>query len=231
MSDPEFDSFAGNYDEALQQGLAVTGENKDYFAHGRLKFLADLLKKLKIDPPRSVLDFGCGTGSATPFLIECLGAKKILGVDVSDKSLDVARKTYGSNIASFQTIDSFQPDGSFDLAFVNGVFHHIPLDQRESSVAFVRKCLKPGAVFAFWENNPWNPGTQWVMARCPFDGDAIKISPPGAKKLLRGGGFTILRTDFLFIFPKMLSILRGLEPMISRAPLGGQYEVLCRAPM
>ena len=34
-----FDEFAGNYEAALQQGLSVTGESKDYFAQGRIEYL------------------------------------------------------------------------------------------------------------------------------------------------------------------------------------------------
>jgi len=52
--------------------------------------------------------------------------------------------------------------------------------------------LKPGGLFAFWENNPWNPGTRIVMSRIPFDRDAEIISPPAAKRLLRRAGFSIL---------------------------------------
>jgi hypothetical protein len=88
--------------------------------------------------------------------------------------------------------------------------------------------LRPGAIFAFWENNPWNPGTRYVMRRVPFDRDAVTLSPPEARRWLRSAGFEILRTDFLFIFPRPLRWLRRLEPILSRAPLGGQYQVLCR---
>ena len=42
--------------------------------------------------------------------------------------------------------------------------------------------LRPGGLFAFWENNPWNPGTRLVMSRIPFDRDAITLSA-----LERGG--------------------------------------------
>jgi hypothetical protein len=50
------------------------------------------------------------------------------------------------------------------------------------------------------------------------------------RRRLRAAGFQILRTDFLFIFPKSLGALRPLEAMVSRLPLGAQYQVLCRRP-
>jgi len=48
--------------------------------------------------------------------------------------------------------------------------------------------------------------------------------------LLRAGGFDVLRTDFLFYFPRVLRLLRGLERLLVRLPLGAQYQVLCRKP-
>jgi hypothetical protein len=66
------------------------------------------------------------------------------------------------------------------------------------------------------------------MRRVAFDRDAILLSPPAARRLLRLAGFEVLRTDHLFIFPRALSALRPLERLVSRLPLGGQYEVLAR---
>jgi SAM-dependent methyltransferase len=122
------------------------------------------------------------------------------------------------------------PDGAIDLAFCNGVFHHIPLEQRDAALGYICSSLRPGGLFSFWENNPWNPGTRYVMSRIPFDRDAIKISPTEARGLLRKNGFEIVRTDFLFFFPNFLKVLRWTEQALAGIPLGGQYQVLCRKP-
>src|SRR5437016_74764 len=60
---PEFDQYAGEYDRALAEGLSVSGEDKSYFARGRVIWLANCLRQLGHEA-RTVLDFGCGTGSA-----------------------------------------------------------------------------------------------------------------------------------------------------------------------
>ena len=60
----EFDKYAAEYELALAEGLSVTGENSDYFAQGRLAWLASCLQQ-QVFRPRSALDFGCGVGSAT----------------------------------------------------------------------------------------------------------------------------------------------------------------------
>jgi hypothetical protein len=90
--------------------------------------------------------------------------------------------------------------------------------------------LQPGGFFAFWENNPWNPGTKIVMSRIPFDRDAITLSYLEARQMLKRAGFQVLRTDFLFIFPRFLRWLRPLETLVARIPFGAQYQILCRKP-
>ena len=114
--------------------------------------------------------------------------------------------------------------------FCNGVFHHISPPARAPVIDYILRSLRPGGYFALWENNPWNPGTRYVMSRIPFDRDAITLSAPEARGLLQVGGFDILRTDFLFIFPRILHWCRGIEPLCSRLPFGAQYQVLCRKP-
>ncbi len=225
-----FDEFAGDYETALQQGLSVSGESKDFFAEQRVLWLKKCLQKRGVSP-QSVLDFGCGTGSSTPFLLDSLGATKVIGVDVSPTSLQVARKAYDPAKSAFATLVDYNPKGEMDMAFCNGVFHHIPLADRSGAVEYVFRSVKSGGLFAFWENNPWNPGTRYIMSKIPFDKDAITLTPPEAKELLRKGGFEIMDTDFLFIFPKSLWFLRGLEPPLSSLPLGAQYLVLCRKPL
>jgi SAM-dependent methyltransferase len=223
----EFDEYVEAYDSALAQGLSVSGEDKNYFARGRIAWLVDCLRRLQVQP-KAVMDFGCGIGSATPFFLDLMKVEFILGLDTSAKSLDVAKRIYGSKRTHFLLPDQYQPSEQIDLAFCNGVFHHIPLNERPAAVNYVYRSLQPVGLFALWENNPWNPGTRYMMSRVPFDRDAITLTPPEARRLVQAGGFEILRTDFLFIFPRMLRWFRGIEPLVSRLPLGGQYQVLCR---
>jgi SAM-dependent methyltransferase len=227
--DPEFDEHAEDYDTALAQGIAISGEDKNYFAQGRVAWLSNHLQKQQ-HKVRSIMDFGCGTGSSTPFFFELLGVDRVLGVDVSPRSLQVARRNHESTNAQFLLHDQYQPNGQIDVAFCNGVFHHIPLAERTEAINYIYRSLRPGGLLALWENNPWNPGTRYVMSRCPFDDSAITLTPPETRHLLRDGGFEVLRTDFLFIFPRALSKLRGIEPLVARWPLGTQYQVLARKP-
>ena len=222
-----FDQYAAAYEEALSNAIAPSGEGREYFAEGRVAWLKRCLDELK-QPVNSLLDFGCGDGATTPILLQTLNAKLALGVDVSAKSLEIARKQHGNERVHFESIGKFQPSGQMDLAYCNGVFHHILPEQRAPALSLVYRALRGGGVFSLWENNPWSLATRYVMSRCAFDRDAILLSPPEARALLQKGGFEILRTDFRFIFPRSLRALRKIEDWIYRAPLGTQYQILCR---
>lgn len=224
----EFDAAAADYDAQLNQGLAYSGEAKEYFAEERMRWLRRRLDELG-GTYADALDFGCGTGTSAPLLADTAGAARVVGTDVSAESLAVARRLHPHPAVRFLP-PAEVPAGAFDLAFCNGVFHHVPVDERHAAARQVFRALRPGGVFAFWENNPWNPGTRFIMSRVPFDRDAVTLTPPEARRLLRGAGFTVLRTDFRFVFPRALAALRPLEPALAPLPLGGQYLVLCRRP-
>lgn len=229
MGNPEaeFDEFSENYEEALQKGISLSGEGIDYFAEARVRHLSE---RLSGRARHRILDFGCGTGAATPFLLGLEGVGQLVGFDPSSRSIDVARRRWRDPAAQFVSSQEGLEPESMDLAFCNGVFHHIPVPERLEACRSIHRTLRPGGVFAFWENNPWNPGTRWVMSRIPFDRDAITLSPPESRRLLRSAGFEVLGTDFLFFFPKPLAFLRFLDPLLRPVPMGAQYLVLAAKP-
>jgi SAM-dependent methyltransferase len=226
----EFDSFADDYDASLQRGISISGESKDYFATKRVEWTSRCLAREGYEPS-SIVDYGCGTGTGTGHLLTSFPKATILGVDVSENSLNVARESHPSERVAFEHLGRFHYENQYDLVFCNGVFHHIHTDERADALMRILRCLKPGGYFAFWENNPWNPGTKIVMSRIPFDRDAVTISIPEARMVLRGAGFEVLRTDTRFYFPRNLSFLRVTEGVLGRLPLGAQYMVLGKKPM
>ena len=157
-----------------------------------------------------------------------LNARLLIGVDPSIQSVIAARRTHTDSRLHLEQMIALQPAGQFQLAYCNGVFHHIERDKRADALSYVRRALSDGGYFAFWENNPWKPATRLVMRRIPFDRDAQLLSPPAARTLLANAGFEVLSTDFLFLFPRVLAALRHLEAKLTRVPAGAQYMVLCR---
>jgi trans-aconitate methyltransferase len=227
MPPAEFDSFAKSYEQDLAKSLAITGESREFYAQRRIEWTAQCLARIEFGT-RRILDYGCGDGANVPMLAARFKAEWVVGVDISTASIAVARQSYCQSGLSFLSINEWAPDGTMDLVFTNGVFHHIAPAERRECLAAVRRALRPGGLFAFWENNPWNPGTRYVMSNCAFDENAITISPRAARQLLLEAGFEILRTDSLFYFPRQLHFLRPIERWLHGLPLGGQYIVLCQ---
>jgi SAM-dependent methyltransferase len=222
-----FDEYAAAYEQALSAAIAPAGESREYFAEGRVAWLKRCLREAR-ETPKALLDFGCGDGATTPVLLKALDATSAVGIDVSAKSLEIARKRCATERIRYEAIGEFHAAGQMDLAYCNGVFHHIPPAQRPEALTLVNRAVRVGGLFAFWENSPWSPATRYVMSRCAFDRDAIMLTPPEARSLLKSGGFEILRTDFRFIFPRALRALRKIEDFVYRLPLGTQYQILCR---
>lgn len=224
----EFDAFAGSYEDELERGLRWSGEGSTYFAETRVHWLATRLARLRA-PTDRVLDFGCGTGSTAPLLADELSAEQVIGVDVSPKLLEVAQRTAGSQGVRFQAVGDALEE-PVDVAYCNGVFHHIPPGERASALSFVWAALRPGGYFGLWENNPLNPGTRLVMRSIAFDRDAQPLTAGVARDLLAGADFTVVATHHLFLFPRFLRALRPVESRLTHLPLGAQYMVLARRP-
>ena len=224
-----FDDAAG-YEELLNRGLRLSGESREYFALERIRTLNRFLEGR--GAPTRILDYGCGTGDTSSLLASRFPTAEVIGVDPSGPALASARERFGGPRISFEDVSRISSTGTFDIAYVNGVFHHIPPDDRPAAVRAIFERLRPGGRFMFFENNPYSPAARLVMRRIPFDRHAIMIWPYSAGRLLRDVGFdTPHATRFLFVFPKRLRSLRKFENSLSSLPIGAQYLIVARRPL
>jgi len=176
------------------------------------------------------MDYGCGVGLGTPHLLTLPRITSLIGVDVSEKSLESARAIYQSSRVRFASFQEYKPAAEIDLIVCCSVFHHIQPEHRGEAVQYIFDSLRSGGLFALWEHNPWNPGVVYIMKNSPIDQDAVPVKPHQARRMLRKGRFSHIETDYLFFFPAFLKILRGVEPLLCRIPIGAQYLVLGRKP-
>ncbi|HWA85165.1 MAG TPA: class I SAM-dependent methyltransferase [Opitutus sp.] len=232
MTEPSaFDSYADDYEAALNRGLSLTGETRDYYAERRVEFIASYCRRLGLLTD-SVCDFGCGTGDTLPLLHRALGAQRLIGLDPSARSLSTARTRHNLANVELATPAAFDSAASeCNIVYCNGVFHHIPPSDRRAVARQILALLRPGGYWFFWENNPFNLGTRWLMSRIPFDRDAIMLVPREARRLGEEVGAIWVETTFHFYFPRLLRPLRKAERWFLRIPLGGQYLVVLRNPV
>ena len=139
-----------------------------------------LCKKFNI---KTVLDVGCGVGATTKHFLDEFAPRAFKGVDTSAASIDVARQGYHSTEKTsdcevrFACLSDTDLLPQYDLVYCNGVFHHIDIEKRLEAMRFIAGSLRPGGVFAFWENNPYSLPARYVMSRIPFDHDAVMVWP------------------------------------------------------
>jgi ubiquinone/menaquinone biosynthesis C-methylase UbiE len=94
-----------------------------------------LFQRYAIPGEPRILDAGCGTGEGSSRLAELFPRAQVLGVDIVDKHLDLARGRY-ANLAprlKFEHQSIFEltaADRSFDLVVCRHVLHSIPHAER-----------------------------------------------------------------------------------------------------
>jgi SAM-dependent methyltransferase len=227
----EFDKFAEEYLATHKTNLAVTGESPDYFARYKVVEVARRLRALRV-APRRVLDFGCGIGNSAPHLREAFPQAEITAVDVSEKSLAVARQRF-PGAAEFVAYDPNgappAPAGGYDLIFSACVFHHIEATEHVGIFRRLRERLASDGVVAIFEHNPVNPVSRYIVATCPFDENAVLIPAGELARRQREAGFGRVQVTYTGFFPGPLKALRPVEPLIGRLPVGAQYYTLARA--
>jgi len=222
-----FGNHATSYNEDLQKGLRLSGEGADFFAQCRVKFVKTFLDA-ENEMPGRILEFGTGTGNNVQCLKDAFPKSRIVGVDISEEMLQVAKSRLQDGRTSFSTVSEFHRNETVDLVFVNGVFHHIPAEEQKFNLSYIVERLRSGGLLTLFDNNPFNPGARWVMKKIPFDHDAVMVNPYTMSKTLLKVGFATVEKRFYFLFPKALRVFRFVEPYMEGLPLGAQYCLYAR---
>jgi ubiquinone/menaquinone biosynthesis C-methylase UbiE len=129
---------------------------------------------------KRLLEVGCGTG--TDSLQFARGGAIFTGVDLTPRSLEIARKrfeVYGQQ-GEFIVSDAEQlnfPDESFDVAYSFGVIHHTPDSER--AVAEIHRVLRRGgkAVVMVYHRSSLYYWGGIILKRGLLGGELVKASP------------------------------------------------------
>lgn len=223
MHDAEFDRHADEYHRLHAQNIRLSGEEPEYFARYKAQ---DALRisggKL---PTPAVLDFGVGIGNSIPFLHASFPDCRIVGLDVSNRSLEIAKARCGDQ-AQFHHFDGERipaGDGEFGLVFAACVFHHIEPHRHIAALAELHRVLTPGGWLILHEHNPRNPLTRRAVRDCPFDERAQLINANTMSDRALAAGFVQTTIRYRVFFPSALNLLRPLERWLTWLPLGAQY--------
>ena len=96
---------------------------------------SELIRRYALPDEIRILDAGCGTGEGSSRLAEMFPRATILGVDILDQSLAVARSRYArfAPRLTFENQSAYElkaPDHTFDLTVNRHVLHSIPHPER-----------------------------------------------------------------------------------------------------
>ncbi len=134
-------------------------KKKDYFLPLRLKWRAQMVRHLfHLLPGESILDLGCGDGRWTREISQANRNTNPICAATFDPSCY-------DHLKEQNLLDNIEPllldslpgklDGrKFDYIVA---WHLLPADQYGLVLSFIKKLLKPGGQFLFFEPNPWNP--------------------------------------------------------------------------
>jgi ubiquinone/menaquinone biosynthesis C-methylase UbiE len=106
-----------------------------------------LIRRYAIPNEARILDAGCGTGEGSSRLAELFPRAQVLGVDIIDEHLELARSRYANLAArlTFEHQSIFElsiPDHTFDLTVCRHVLHSIPHADRV--LAELARVTRPG---------------------------------------------------------------------------------------
>jgi len=116
-------------------------------------------EKFGLKKTDNVLEIGCGIGTQTELLAKFLIGGTITAIDISPKSIEVAKKRLQSyKQVTFITGDiitlEFQPKNKFDVVVLPDVIEHIPLESHDKLFSKLRSLLKDDGFIIIHIPNP-----------------------------------------------------------------------------
>jgi SAM-dependent methyltransferase len=220
-----FDAYRESYAEAVDAATRFTGKNAEFFTRAKAELLLEIAAQhFGSLASTTVLDVGCGVGATDRILLPHVGA--IHGVDVSEGMVVAASRLNPK--ADYLVYDGLNlpfPDRSFDLAFAVCVLHHVPPQDRQALMRDLGRVIRPGGLVVVFEHNPLNPFTRRIVANCEFDEEAILLRQREVSALIALAGGTAIGGRYILVAPWRGNLIRRLERLIGRAPLGAQYYV------
>ncbi|WP_309381006.1 class I SAM-dependent methyltransferase [Cerasicoccus frondis] len=226
----EFQQTTDSYEAMVQEAINFSGQDHDHFTRVKAQCLLDITQRL-LGPvaDQHFLDIGCGIGLTDAHLCEHVG--QLTGVEMHP---DIVAKAQERNpTATYYAYDGSRlplDDASVDLAFTICVMHHVPPAQWNHFCAEAYRVVRPGGLFVVFEHNPWNPLTQWVVSRVPFDADAVLLSAWRTLQLQRKAGFFPLERRHILFTPWAGKLWSQVDKLLGRTNIGAQYYAAARKP-
>lgn len=234
----EFDTYAAGYAAGMDHPIKrMMGSSERLYMIPKARWLIrDLARHplpnstARVQP--ALLDFGCGAGAFLFELQEMHFVGRLSGCDVSAGMLKQAGEAFKREpVPELRQLKIGEPapydDAAFDIVIVCCVLHHVPVAERSGLLADLWRLVKPGGRLYFFEHNPRNPLTRWVVKRTPIDRNAVLATPRQIVEALPAQARLDLRVEYILFFPPRWQWLAPLDRLLRVVPLGAQYAMVC----
>jgi 2-polyprenyl-6-hydroxyphenyl methylase/3-demethylubiquinone-9 3-methyltransferase len=135
---------------------------------------------------KTFLDVGCGSGLFS-IAAHCLGAKRVVGIDVNPRCVDVSQTnrdllapgaSIEFSVASVLEGEGLKHFGTFDLVYAWGSLHHT--GAMWDAIRNVLRCVAPGGtlVIAIYNKHITSPfwrGIKWIYNQAPAFAQRLMI--------------------------------------------------------
>jgi ubiquinone/menaquinone biosynthesis C-methylase UbiE len=198
-------------------------ENRNHF-----KKISRIIKILKTNKPRQVLEVGAGSGIHANWLLRNSGSElQFTGVDISFQMLAVARgrvnKYMRKRRARLITADALSlpfQDSSFDLVFCAATLHHV-LKPQQAIVEMVRVLKREGRLILM-EPQPLFPTNLFAALTNPLEKNVFKMSKRNFSSWTNDLLRDVYIDNFLYTppYPKSLgAVYDRVDSLLSKIPV------------
>ncbi len=160
----EYDSHVSNPDESIYHS---------YYEKPSMHTLVGDVKG------KTILSIGCGSGVDTQWFVD-QGAKKVVGVDISEGLITIAKKKFPDIVFKVMDMESLDfEDETFDLTYSSLAIHY--LADWTTALKEARRALKPGGRYVFSCGHPIDSAKEY------FKDEMQEGSLIGKVKYLKSG--------------------------------------------
>ena len=144
------------------------------FEHGK-----QLVALLHVARGESVLDIGAGTGRLAAYVAEIVGDDgRVVAVDPLPLRVDMARtraaRQFDAKVGRAEDLSAFR-DGSFDVVYLNSVFHWV--EDKPRALGEIYRVLRPGGRLGVNCHNPDHPHEVRLLVRQAMIAAQIELAP------------------------------------------------------
>ncbi|HEX9184633.1 MAG TPA: methyltransferase domain-containing protein [Burkholderiales bacterium] len=184
------------------------------FAGERMRPAVDLLARIPLEAPATVVDLGCGAGNLAPLFFARWPKARLTGVDSSPEMLAKARAEHPHAEFVQADIARWRPAGPVQVIYSNAALHWVP--GHGALMVALLQALAPGGALAVQmprnfsapshamivetiEKGPWRSKLEPVLRRDPVP------EPAHYWRLLknRAASLEIWETEYLQVLPGM----------------------------